>query len=555
MKKTIIILIFGILLLLFAGGAIYNSRLRPLSNDGNNINAVMGKKDTTKDLRVIKTPELFDFQVVFDQSNEQVYSPFDTSFTGMSKLAIQIRRKGGFVSINSRPLNEFLPEFNHGKRILVLGVAMFRSYSENDIAAVMNYLEEGGDILLFVEHDDLMKNGTLQNQILEKIGVEALPISSSTKDREQKHPHWPYCSVEPWQLTKVQPFLPAPLIIHEKSQAKSIMKIIDPVEEKLEVVAVVDSSKRGMFFVLGDAELVWNGTDILGIDAGENVQFMDSVIDMLFQHNYKAMDDFSPINITDLYKTKFGKKVLFENSGMGVIPGGYGGFNVLAQKFAKMGFNVDIGGGVETDYANYELVIVAQPLMELPEPQKILAAKKVLIIADGQADYLETKEISDILTRMSGKEIDRSEYVLNSLTEGLGFRFVSTTIVTDNIINEGGTHFVVGAEWDNGEKWILNRSSAIAPISTEFSADIKVLAKSQVGSWESNNITPRQKLKKNPVMPFQPPLEVSKKMGLPVVISSNKFFAVADIELLVDDFANSTESEYLLGRIKQWMSE
>ncbi len=76
------------------------------------------------------------FAVYFDQSYEQVYSPFNTSFTGMSEFAKFIIRQGGFVSSNSEPLRDFLPAISQPGNVIVLGVAMLQRYSDDDIEAI-----------------------------------------------------------------------------------------------------------------------------------------------------------------------------------------------------------------------------------------------------------------------------------------------------------------------------------------------------------------------------------------------------------------------------------
>lgn len=499
-----------------------------------------------------------DFEVVFDQSNEQVYSPYDTGFSGMSEFAAMIKQKGGAVSINSQPLNVFLPGFVGEKRVLVLGVSMYRRYSTQDLLAIDAFLVGGGSVLLLVEHDNLMENGTFQNQILKAHGISALPTAALSENKHFMDPPWPYCAVPQWGLTKVQLYFAAPLLISPESKAEPFMKVIAPEDKKLGVVAAVDRSEKGVLFALGDAESVWNGADFLGINAADNMRFIENVLALLIGSETPMKDKSVDKTIHRYSPDKTQKTILFETTGLSIGPkGGLGEFNRFSNRLNERGFTIHRGGGDSTDYTEYDLVVVANPLRKLESPTKILKAKKILLIADGQSDFFNAeglKEIKELLEKISKSSIKDRAYPLNELSEALGFHFASTTIAISNDQSpKNRPHFFVEAQWMGGEKWTLRRSAAIEPVFEVFPDSLQVLARSQPGSWTSNNLTPVQTECGPPALPFQKPVDINADMGLPIVVSSEKVFAVADIELFTDGFADSKEAEILFQKIYQWL--
>lgn len=539
MKKTTVFFTFAFVLLLSIYGAITNSRFgrkweKDLSNNEDN--------STGKTEASITIPDIYKFHVIFDQSNEQVYSPFDTSFTGMSRLAIRIRKLGGSVSINTQPLQDFLPELKNKNTILVLGVAMYREYHDSAITAIKNYLNNGGNIFLMVEHDNLLGNGEFQNKLLKNFGIKALPISSSTKDTSQKNRFWPFCEAKDLHLDKVKPFLPAPLI--SQDNIGSFLKITDPQNKNHETVAVKSHIGKGTLIVLGDAELAWNGFELMGIDVADNGKFIDKTFSMLAKTgeiNQTIKTSGVPIPIYKSRKTK--GSILIESKGFSFLPL-VPGYNKILSKFAENNYNIDLGGKNKIEYDKYDLVIVINPLSANELSDDIFQARKVMAIGDGQADYLQTQEIKNLLEKISGNPVLAPQYPLNKLLAEKKIQFAPATLVTQKISQF--THFQVPAKMGN-TTLNLDRATTIATDSAEYIP----IAKSTGKSWPSTNITPKQ-VGRKPVTPYIPTPETVFD-NYPVIVKSKKIFAISDITLISDADIESDSGKKLLSEIFKWL--
>ncbi|MBP7654001.1 hypothetical protein KA977_11300, partial [Candidatus Dependentiae bacterium] len=166
------------------------------------------------------------FYIVFDQSQEQVYSPFETGYSGMSQLTVSLKKIGASVSINSLPLEKFLENYSGKGKILVLGVAVNRRYRQAEITALENFIKSGGSILVIVEHEDFFGNITFQNDFIKKFGITALSLTSLAEGNNFRTQQWVFCSSKIWNSENVELYYPAPL--HIDSGVRILLEMNNP---------------------------------------------------------------------------------------------------------------------------------------------------------------------------------------------------------------------------------------------------------------------------------------------------------------------------------------
>ena len=505
----------------------------------------IGEPTAKEEAKAVPSPP---FDVVFDQSYDQIFSPFDTSFIGYSKLAVMIRKRGGSVSVNSIPLHEFLPTYKGKHRILVLGIAFYQRYQEKDLQAIEAFLADGGGVLAMVEHDDYKGNATFQNDLLKHHGVEALPLGALTADPDVLTPMWPIITFPQWNCKNVQFFFAAPLRKLPSSKAIPFAYINKPKDGKYRLAGTLDTTKKGPFVVLTDAEFIWNGAPALGIDAGGNRSFTAKLLSYLAGMEGPLTPQ-EPSN-KKAFPLAGKKRVLFEQTGFAMIPDGRrGGLNQFAGALASKGYQVEIGGGKQTDYSTYDLVIVVNPLEKLKSVDRIKSAKRLLLLAEGQSDLFgafpqTAKEIREI----TKSKVPDNYYPLNDLAALFGFKFQST-VVSDN-----PRHFTASAVWTASKKpFILRRSAVIAPVSEEVTPRYQIMAKTRPGNWVMPSVLTIVDKSNPDRKPFDPPLDLDMRPSWPVIVTRDNVFAVADFDALTDPFFYHEASEYLFQQLLHWL--
>merc|ERR1711871_451695 len=121
-------------------------------------------------------------QVLFSQAHEQVLSPFDRSFDGISDATAALRARGVAVRQSWDPLPVALEQLScagSSGRVLVLSLAMQRSYSPEDVEAVKRFVANGGGVLVLSEADNVFMSSDFQNAMLAPYGIKVLPARLS----------------------------------------------------------------------------------------------------------------------------------------------------------------------------------------------------------------------------------------------------------------------------------------------------------------------------------------------------------------------------------------
>ena len=108
------------------------------------------------------------------QRTQQVISPFDVSFDGFGRATALLRSRGISVSQSWLPLPQLLNSTEPCGSVLVLTMAMQRSYSEAELDAMEQWVNRGGGQLVLAEPDDMFGVATMQNAVLMKHGLVVL---------------------------------------------------------------------------------------------------------------------------------------------------------------------------------------------------------------------------------------------------------------------------------------------------------------------------------------------------------------------------------------------
>lgn len=512
------------------------------------------------------------FEVIFDQSNEQVYSPFDIGFTGMSYWTQAIQLQGGDVSLNSAPLALFLDTLAGPHQVLVLGVALNRHYPSDDLDAVERFLRRGGGVLVLVEHDNVMGNATFQNALLERFGLRAYYGSNETL-KESVMPIWTWATAPAWQLDAVQFFFPAPLILQE-GPMEPLLSIIEPVNPELPIIGARARPSSGLnMIVLGDAEMVWNGHPPIGLTIGDNMAFMSRVMTSLAQVNYRPAG--TPEQPSLIHPSMADqRRALFLRDGHAQIPDNRTlGVNNLYRFLAKNGYVTDIAYYNEVLQETYALVFSLNPLTEIAVPDDWLARQgRVIVATDGQSDYLNSDPgVKPLVGHLFAEDISEPWPIpANALLEPVGLQFDPVTLVDTHF---GAHGLVVRLVSGDGKERHLVRPAAVriippgvatAPAAPEFAtaaaersspaastgqtetaiaqaADILACAE---GAWPNPGLTPLI-TDDVPKAIFEPPESFSHTACYPVVVASGNRVAVGSISLFQDPVPFSEPAYWL----------
>ena len=471
-------------------------------------------------------------EVIFDQSNEQIYSPFDTGFSGLSHFATLIREMHWTVSSNSKPLHQLLPNLDSKEKILVLGVAIYRKYSQEDLQAIKKFIETGGGVLVIVEHDDLFKNQTFQNELISQFGIRALPSKALGEGKKWEENIWPMGHSPFFNLKQIQTYLPAPLKLSK--EVKPLLFLKRPKNKEENIVAAWAQHEKGNIIVLGDQEILWNMSPNSGIRAGQNKVFLTQILNkLLSEKNPKLIP-----HKDDIFN--LGKNVLFYTDSFAQGPEkSLSGLSSMADELSKMGYSIHTGGNDE-DFAKFDLIIVAVPLTVLKRPKELIKAKKLVLISDGQSDILNNDEqLQEMLKKDLGLKINNTEYVnpINPLIRNSGLEFFKGTLTA-----KGVNHFFVISN-----KYPVFRSSFIKR--NNPNSQVKYLAYCNKDILPLFSVVPPSEDPKSG-RPFEAFLGTEKLDLYPIMAISKNIMLISDLELVSNQFF----SEEKFKEIKNWLN-
>ncbi|MCX5801328.1 MAG: hypothetical protein NTX17_08085 [Candidatus Eisenbacteria bacterium] len=107
--------------------------------------------------------------VVFDNSREQFWTPFDAGFFGYSELTVSLRDAGFVVTESNIPVTYSLA-FEPRGSVLVMGPAVGQRYTTKEINAIVEYVKNGGGLLILGE-EAAPGTDNFQNTLASMFGI------------------------------------------------------------------------------------------------------------------------------------------------------------------------------------------------------------------------------------------------------------------------------------------------------------------------------------------------------------------------------------------------
>ncbi|RLA62136.1 MAG: hypothetical protein DRQ88_00935 [Epsilonproteobacteria bacterium] len=473
-------------------------------------------------------------QFIFDQSLEQVYSPFDTGFSGLSQFYKNLKNWAPLVSVNSRPLDKLLYDLDGPGNILFLGVAMNQKYNQQILKALDDFLKRGGGVLVSVEHDDLFKNAQFQNSFIQKYGITAVKEKAVAKENSWRDSIWPLCYSPFFKLEDVRVYLPAPLNI--EGDAKPLLYLKNPYKKEYNLVGAYKKVGKGILVVLGDVEIFWNMNPDTGVRAGKNLIFIKKLVNLLApESNKKSYPKFKKILSNK-------KKVLFYQSGKGSGPDvSLSGLSKFARYLNIQGYNIEIKSEVQ-DFLQYDLVVISTPLETVKNIPKLVKAKKILLISDGMSNILSYHlDFTKILKNDLGLSFSTSDYAnpANGILKYWGHKFFK-----GSLISRERNHFF-------STKGAIYRATFVEKTDkgptgkSLWSVSPKVVS-------PMNSFVPASDDGSNGE-PFKLNLNQQYKEDFPVAMYWNNLLALGDLEILSNQFFGKTQSGQFLSKFSNWL--
>lgn len=285
------------------------------------------------------------YELIYDEGHGNVWGIWDTGFYGYSEFARTIKQQKILVSLNAEKLELLLgqiPEADLFQKILVLNVAKYKSYTNEEISSVESFVKKGGKLIIIGEHDNMYGVSDFQNAIASRFGLffnhNSVGNPYISERRSQS---------DVFNLKNVFDQLSAS--IRYSSKDATVLLFINENNRKVPTCVGVKVGK-GKVVALGDSELFWNGDGKVGINRGENKQFLLHLISWITdqkieQNTYETKTIF----LTNKKPSVKPKKMFIDTSSFGRdIDNSRSGLNSFAHFFQQNGF--DVTNQKSTDY-------------------------------------------------------------------------------------------------------------------------------------------------------------------------------------------------------------
>ncbi len=209
--------------------------------------------------------------IIFDMSLNQPGSPLDFGPSGLSIIASHLDKEGYTVQANYSPIHYILQSqevlFNPSQTIVIIPPPIFLYYKNEDSLALKRFVEKGGNLIVFAEHENYFENAEILNKITIDSGIEIK--GDIAKSKEFSILQWTFCEASRYNLNNLYFYLSASLDLSK--DAESLVKIKNPEYSENEVVGAIGKFGKGKIVVLGDYEFVWNLYENSGIQYGDNL--------------------------------------------------------------------------------------------------------------------------------------------------------------------------------------------------------------------------------------------------------------------------------------------
>jgi hypothetical protein len=210
--------------------------------------------------------------VIFDNSREQFWLPYDVGFFGYSELAIALRQAGFLVTESNLPVTHALAIDPRGS-VLVMGPASGQRYTDKEIRAIEKYVADGGGLLILADPEG-EGGGSFQNALSSVFGITF--TNGYVVDEATAAPG----TAGQWILARSRMFgvdsvsLPLATALLTTSSAATVLSAYDTATPPHAVLAAAAESGKGRVVCIGDSQFLINGgKGEIGIGCARNREF------------------------------------------------------------------------------------------------------------------------------------------------------------------------------------------------------------------------------------------------------------------------------------------
>lgn len=210
--------------------------------------------------------------VVFDNSREQFWMPFDTGFFGYSELTILLRDAGFLVTESNLPVTVSLV-FEPSGSVLVMGPAVGQTYTKKEITAIVEYVKNGGGLLILAE-TAVPGTDNFQNTLASQFGIRFRngSVVDTTNSIRDTAGQWIFARSDFFGIERVSLPVAVPLIM-----TGSALSLLSTAKASIPAQAVVGAAVKfgkGRVVCIGDSQFLGNGGNKeIGIECAQNKEF------------------------------------------------------------------------------------------------------------------------------------------------------------------------------------------------------------------------------------------------------------------------------------------
>jgi hypothetical protein len=219
--------------------------------------------------------------VIFDNSREQFWSPFDVGFFGYSELAVSLRRAGYVVTESTIPVTRSLQTIKPEGSVLVMGPAAGQWYSYREIDAIVEYVKEGGGLLILAEADASGGNN-FQNPLSTQFGclLNNVSVVDTANSVPNTADQWIFARSDFFGIDRVG--LPVTGFLILGGPAFPILTPMETAAPSNAVVGGAVTHGEGRVICIADSQFLINGgKKEIGIESAQNRAFAMAVFDWL----------------------------------------------------------------------------------------------------------------------------------------------------------------------------------------------------------------------------------------------------------------------------------
>lgn len=483
-----------------------------------------------------------DYEVIFDQSNEQVYSPFDEDFSGMSILCNLLRKNGFNVSLNFTPLKIILKNITPKGKILFLGAAMYRRYSYDDLNAIDIFLKKGGAALVIGEHNNVFCLNDMQNDLLEKYNIKILDAAAESASFSFINRIWPLCSSDALKIDSVTVYFPAPLKLSE--QSIPLLEIKNYAVSSKKIIAAYSPVGNGKIAVIGDAEIFWNMIEGFGISNKNNSKFVINFFKFLSDFNQKQ----KKIAKNFPHRKQSKGKILLVSEAGSILNNSNSELQCALEQFYNVGYDI-IESSIDNidTIAIYNAAIIISPFNQNHSFEFLNNFKKVIIIYDGQTDILAANnEFKEFVESLTGVKIKNPDLSINNFLKKHNIKINRETLINGK---NNENHFIINLTNDSPVLQI-KRSACLTLLKENSVTKNNVYTIQSLNVWSQKNITPLSKIMG--AKPFINQGVSNNSNIINLIYFDENVFVLSDIEILNNDFYFQCNT--ILNQILDWIN-